>query len=103
MSKSRTRTKEIGSVFPFPLWRKRKENLPSLRLLRSLRRQEDESGAAISIWRAEQGRGGDPGEPLSDSSLSLSHRDWNLLAFVRSLTLASILDLEEALPLISEP
>ena len=25
MSKSRTRTKEIGSVFPFPLWRKRKK------------------------------------------------------------------------------
>jgi hypothetical protein len=36
---------------------------------------------------SEQSRGGDPGEPLSDSSLSLSHPTgttsvWNLLAFV---------------------
>ncbi len=46
------------SVFPFPLWRKRKK---ISRLLRSLRRQDESrlnrGGAAISIWRAEQARG----------------------------------------------
>jgi hypothetical protein len=57
-----------SNIFPVP-WRK-KENLPS-RLAGSSRLNS--GGALISIWRAEQGRRGDPGEhphPLSDSSLS---------------------------------
>uniref|UniRef100_A0A0E0L313 Uncharacterized protein n=1 Tax=Oryza punctata TaxID=4537 RepID=A0A0E0L313_ORYPU len=45
---------------PFLPLRERKRNLPSRRLLRSLRQDEsrlNRGGAPISIWRAEQGRG----------------------------------------------